>query len=788
MLFVPDKPAKRLCIYFFYDKDGMVDDYVFYFLKSLQKHLSNLLVVCNGKLTAEARNKLTSMENTDVIVRENKGFDVWAYKTGLMYYGWDKLSMFDEVIMANFTIMGPVNTFDEMFDDMDKRDLDFWGLTVHNGVPYDPWGKLPDGYIPRHIQSHFIAVRNSMLRSFEFKEYWDNIPEIKSYEDAICLHEAIFTQTFETVGYKWDSYIDTDNYLSKVDYPLFDLPVDLLKNFKCPVFKRKSFFYHIGSYLANSSNERARALLDYLKNETTYNLDLIIPHLLRICDLYDVETTLNLKYILPTNQLLDQSVNLDNLITAIVLFIRDMSCLDYCFDFSNSIPEESDLYIITTSAENADRISAKFDSGHSRKMEIKVISDYDKPMLINCKDIIDKYEYVCYLDVTDIDYTNPKTIGMSYSDECYKSMLCSKAYVKNVISTFCSNPHLGVLVPPKAIHASYYSNGRYEWQDKYKSIISILKDMKIKVITDINKHPFVAQGNCLWFRPAALTPLFEYDWSDYHAEDPSFSSSLDISSYLYPFVAQKQCFYTAQVMPESVASNSLTNQEFYLSIINSMISNTLYDFDSIRNVLSKYTNNYFISHCYWNDGNGYSENNKTSYMTMNSTDSSKSTIFNITIPFDSTDFRFDPIEGQYCIYKNLTAICHEKDLDCYSPHSLVFECYTLLASEDPQIVVKGNFKKSDEVTLIFDDLGVLSVSADVLNTFIDVNKSVQNKIYQLNMSCENSQNMINLLSYDKQLLVEELQKNALLMNSLRYNFNNFFHLLARRVKRNLKRK
>lgn len=169
MLLATKKNINRLGIFFFYDKDGIVDDYITYMLEDMKKNVSDLLVVCNGKVTPEGRQKLQDITD-DVIVRENTGFDVWAYKEGMQYYGWDKLSFYDEVILFNFTIFGPLYPFKEMFDEMDQRDLDFWGITTYHGAPYDPFGKIKYGYLPEHIQSHFIVVRNDMLVSYEFKK------------------------------------------------------------------------------------------------------------------------------------------------------------------------------------------------------------------------------------------------------------------------------------------------------------------------------------------------------------------------------------------------------------------------------------------------------------------------------------------------------------------------------------------------------------------------------------------------------------------------------------------
>lgn len=86
----------------------------------------------NGKIDDETR-KLFSKYTDTVMVRENKGLDVAAYKQALLTIGWEKLETYDEVLCLNDTIMGPVYPFDEMFETMSHRDVDFWGITAYAG-------------------------------------------------------------------------------------------------------------------------------------------------------------------------------------------------------------------------------------------------------------------------------------------------------------------------------------------------------------------------------------------------------------------------------------------------------------------------------------------------------------------------------------------------------------------------------------------------------------------------------------------------------------------------------
>lgn len=72
--------------------------------------MTDLVIIVNGKIDDETR-KLFSKYTDTVMVRENKGLDVAAYKQALLTIGWEKLETYDEVLCLNDTIMGPVYPF-----------------------------------------------------------------------------------------------------------------------------------------------------------------------------------------------------------------------------------------------------------------------------------------------------------------------------------------------------------------------------------------------------------------------------------------------------------------------------------------------------------------------------------------------------------------------------------------------------------------------------------------------------------------------------------------------------
>ena len=85
---------KRLGIFFFYEKKGDVDDFITYYLADLNKNLTDLVVVCNGKLSEQGRAAFSRFTD-NIIVRENKGLDVWRTRrrlTPTAGQGWPSLT------------------------------------------------------------------------------------------------------------------------------------------------------------------------------------------------------------------------------------------------------------------------------------------------------------------------------------------------------------------------------------------------------------------------------------------------------------------------------------------------------------------------------------------------------------------------------------------------------------------------------------------------------------------------------------------------------------------------
>ena len=230
----------RLGIFVFYDKDGIADRYVEYYLEDLCRNLNRLVIVCNGSLTPAAKDKLSRFTK-ELVLRENKGFDVWGYKAGIDLLGWDEIMSYEELVLCNDTVFGPIFPFSEMFQAMDSRSLDFWGITKHETLKNNPFVENTEEELKEHIQSYFMVFGHSILANPAFQAYWNQLPAFDSYKEAVSQYEARMTSWLSELGYSYDTYVPSEPYHTYTPNPVMMCPDRIVKENRCPIVKRRVF-------------------------------------------------------------------------------------------------------------------------------------------------------------------------------------------------------------------------------------------------------------------------------------------------------------------------------------------------------------------------------------------------------------------------------------------------------------------------------------------------------------------------------------------------------------------
>lgn len=264
---------KRLGIFSYYDKDGVVDTYIEYILDNLICVVDDLIIAVNGKINVEGQVKFGKYTK-HIIIRNNKGFDAGAYADIIInIIGKEELKRWDEIVLCNDTFYGPFKSFKDIFKSMNFSECDFWGLNyVENNIL-------------NHIQSYFLVFRNKIIQNGDLFEYF--FSEINSEEEEISNVYAIFEvglfNRMVSLGYKFDVYSNTKNY------SIYDSADICIIKYGLPIWKKKTFH---PDYL---NLEQQIFIFQHIMYKTKYELNHILSSIKRQYGIYIKENKI-IKY------------------------------------------------------------------------------------------------------------------------------------------------------------------------------------------------------------------------------------------------------------------------------------------------------------------------------------------------------------------------------------------------------------------------------------------------------------------------------------------------------------
>lgn len=253
---------ERLGIFCFYDKNGIVGEYIKTYLESILPYLKELVIVCNGQLSDMGRGILKKYTN-QIFVRENRGMDGGAYQDVILnILGLDYIHKYDELLIFNDTIYAPIDSWETVFAKMQSEEVDFWGLTQNRTKK-----------IPLHIQSYFIMFCKKVLHSEEFAFFWRNLDAGQSDKNKVIANfEINLTYFLGKKGYSWDTFSHCS------DKDMCRDPYFFLHNEGVPALKR-NVFSHLGDFMV-TDEERKKAGV-YVKEQSEYDFGMIEEELRR---------------------------------------------------------------------------------------------------------------------------------------------------------------------------------------------------------------------------------------------------------------------------------------------------------------------------------------------------------------------------------------------------------------------------------------------------------------------------------------------------------------------------
>ena len=241
---------RRICLFAGYDKENKIQDYVVYLIKELSK-ISEVYFMGNGRFPPDELFKIAPYTQMFYSQRMPlKDFGCWQYLIAKL--GWEKLEKYDELILCNDSVYGPLYNLEDFFRSMERKGYDFWSATSDYENHF-------------HLHSYCMAFTQDVIKNAQFHKFWRSVPF--AYDTRNC--EMELTPLLTEQGFIGNSYIRTfknENVLHN--------PVQLLQKHKAPFIKVKSFLPE-NDYTAGSGIELRRQL----RTRTEYDTSLIPKHI-----------------------------------------------------------------------------------------------------------------------------------------------------------------------------------------------------------------------------------------------------------------------------------------------------------------------------------------------------------------------------------------------------------------------------------------------------------------------------------------------------------------------------
>lgn len=217
---------KRVAVFAHWDVDNIIDDYVVYYLRSLQQ-VSDIVFVSDCDLSMEELGKIDEYI-IGKIVEKHGEYDFGSYKRGILFLG-ENLKRFDELILCNDSCYGPFLPFENVFNIMESKQVDYWG-----GYSY---------YSPKvnrsHIQSYFLVMKKNVFCSESFLGFIKDIKRESEKYKIIREYEIGLSKLLDSKGFRKAAICPESSENETVKNEAFGL----VKKYNFP-FLKKGFVIH----------------------------------------------------------------------------------------------------------------------------------------------------------------------------------------------------------------------------------------------------------------------------------------------------------------------------------------------------------------------------------------------------------------------------------------------------------------------------------------------------------------------------------------------------------------
>jgi len=370
--------------------------------------------------------------------------------------------------------------------------------------PYNPALLRYGNYIPIHavLFSLKLIEKGCMFdEQFDIYEDWDFWLQVAQHTDFYHLNKI--TATYNLNG---DSGVKRPEHYSEEE---LNTEITITKIYKKWLPKwSASELYHTYKRIGEPYRKQIQNLQNQVQ-ELHYQIDQFMQdkYTCPSIDIADVKF-----YPLP---ILNQKKILSPLKVAVIIHVYYSDLFDEMLSYVDNIEYEPSLFISVNSKEDYQKIKKTLATKRYRNISIKIVPNRGRdiaPFLIEFSQQLQEFDLCCKIHSKKSLYLGKDQ--KEWREHLFYNLLGNKKIVNDIINAFYNNENLGLLFSDSYyfIHFSWFS-----WTNNKEVVRTILQKLNLNSLLSLLNKTYIdfPAGSMFWFRPKALSPLLNTNFS-YH--------------------------------------------------------------------------------------------------------------------------------------------------------------------------------------------------------------------------------------------------------------------------------
>ncbi len=209
--------TKRLFIFAGYDINGIVDESLLHYLRSLSV-LGDIVFTMDCVSPDNELNKIKQIKNIlHAVAERHNEYDFGSYKRGFLWAKEHKiLDKYDWVYFVNDSVYGPLFDLEPVLKDLEQRNVDLTGMIDFENEP-----------TPIQVQSWFVGVSKKVANTTFLLNFFKTVKHQDKKQLIVLKYEVGLSQLILSHGFKLSTYVSDEN--GDICHTVYEKPIEILK-------------------------------------------------------------------------------------------------------------------------------------------------------------------------------------------------------------------------------------------------------------------------------------------------------------------------------------------------------------------------------------------------------------------------------------------------------------------------------------------------------------------------------------------------------------------------------